>query len=84
MDISSNFPKYTEYSPEVPVWCVTPDRGGAFHRFFDTSPFNPSGTKMVLTRMMDEQQPPRPGDPAEIVIVDLKEGSEKTVATSYG
>ncbi len=34
-----NFPRYTDYPSEVPVWCLTPQAdANHIHRFFDTSP----------------------------------------------
>ena len=35
--IWSGFPMYSEFSPKVPVWCVTPRLQGCLHRFFDGS-----------------------------------------------
>jgi len=37
-DLADNFPQYAQFGPMVPVHCVTPEFGGCFHRFFDTSP----------------------------------------------
>ncbi|SHH42260.1 hypothetical protein [Clostridium grantii] len=84
MIISNKFPEYKNFNPKVPVYCVTPGEGRIIHRFFDTSPFSPSGRYMALFRMPDEIDLPKPGDKGEIVIVDLEEGVEKVVAESYG
>lgn len=84
MQIHSRFPRYTDFEPQVPVWCVTPGKGGAFHRFFDTSPFNPSGTLMAFLRMPAEDRQPRPGETAEVLVVDLAEGTERVVAATAG
>lgn len=35
--MDKKFPKYIDFDPKVPVWCVTPDRPRCMHRFFDTS-----------------------------------------------
>jgi hypothetical protein len=83
-DLSRAFPRYVEYDPLVPVWCVTPGTGRAIHRFFDTSPFSPSGRYLALTRLPFEDRLPAPGDVAEIVVVDLETGEERTVAESRG
>lgn len=82
--ISDRFPKYTKYNPKVPVYCVTPKEGRVLHRFFDTSPFSPSGRYIALFRLPFEDRLNKPGDVGEIVLVDLRLGSEKVVATSRG
>lgn len=84
MNISDKFPKYTNYDPLVPMYCVTPGKGGTMHRFFDTSPFSPTGRYMALFRLADETRLPVPGESGEIVIVDLEEGTESVVATTRG
>ncbi|GKX31444.1 hypothetical protein SH1V18_39240 [Vallitalea longa] len=84
MIISKKFPRYEKFEPKVPVYCVTPGEGRILHRFFDTSPFSPSGRYMALFRLPDETDIPKPGDKGEIVIVDLQEGIEKVVAESHG
>ena len=70
-DLSRHFPRYTEFDPLVPVWCITPKMDRTYHRFFDTSPFSPSGRYMGLTRMPFEDRMPQPGDAAEVVLVDI-------------
>jgi len=82
--ISDRFPRYTAFEPLVPVWCVTPEGGPAIHRFFDTSPFSPSGRYMGLTRFPFEDRLPKPGDTAEILLVDLETGGERVVADTRG
>ena len=52
-----HFPQYTDYDPLVPVWCVTPNRTGCFHRFFDTSPISPSGRYLAVFQMPFEDLP---------------------------
>jgi len=66
------------------VWNATPTEGGAIHRFFDTSPFSPSGRYLALTRLPFEYRSPQPGDVALVVIVDLQTGEERTVAETRG
>lgn len=83
-EISDRFPLYEEFISRVPVWCVTPDRSGCFHRFFDSSPISPSGRYLAVTRMDNELRVPTPGEPAEIVVVDLLSGESAVVATTYG
>jgi hypothetical protein len=66
------------------VWNATPTEGGAIHRFFDTSPFSPSGRYLGLTRLPFEDRLPQPGDVARVVVVDLHTGEERTVAETRG
>lgn len=82
--LSPGFPSYDEYGPAVPVHCVTPHEGRIFHRFFDTSPFSPSGRFLALTRMPAEDRMPEPGEPAQVVLVDLEAGQERVVAETHG
>ena len=84
VQISDAFPRYTEYDPKVPVWCITPDTGRCIQRFFDTSPFSPSGKYMAVFRLPYEDHLPEPGDAGEIAVIDLETGEEKTVADTRG
>jgi hypothetical protein len=54
------------------------------HRFFDTSPFSPSGRYLGLTRLPFEDRLPQPGDVAEIVVLDLQTGEVRMVAETRG
>ena len=82
--LSARFPAYTEHAPVVPVHCVTPDTPGAIHRFYDSSPFSPSGRYLAVTRLPFEDRLPRPGEAADIVVVDLETGEQRTVAETRG
>lgn len=84
MKISDKFPMYNLYEPKVPVWCVTPNEGRTIHRFFDTSPFSPSGRYMALFRLPIENRNPYPGESGYIVLVDLLNGDERIVAETCG
>jgi hypothetical protein len=84
MILSDRFPAYTEYNPKVPVWCITPKEGRVIHRFFDTSPFSPSGRYMALFRMPIEDRNPNPGEAGQIILVDLITGEEKVLAETCG
>jgi hypothetical protein len=83
-NLSQSFPRYSDFDPSVPVWCVTPHTGRTIHRFFDTSPFSPSGRYLGLTRLPYEDRLPSPGDSAEIVLVDLAAGEERVVGETRG
>lgn len=84
IQIHDSFPRYEEYDPKVPVWCVTPREGRIIHRFFDTSPFSPSGRYMALFRLPQEERLPEPGETGEIVLVDLASGEETVLAETRG
>lgn len=82
--IHENFPRYEEYDPQVPVWCVTPNRSGCLHRFFDTSPISPSGRYLAVFQMPFEDRQPEPGEPGHIVLVDLQTGEDRVIAETCG
>ncbi|HOF18918.1 MAG TPA: hypothetical protein PK082_08405 [Phycisphaerae bacterium] len=82
--ISDRFPRYEQFDPKVPVWCITPNAGRCIHRFFDTPPFSPSGRYAAVLRLPFEDRLPAPGDTAQVVLIDLQEGGEKVVAETRG
>ena len=82
--LDRHFPRYRGHDPLVPVWCVTPDRDGCFHRFFDTDAISPDGRRLACLRMPFEDRANRPGDAAEVVVVDLEDGGSRVVATTRG
>ncbi len=73
-----DFPRYDGYGPKVPVYNLTPNRPGCFHRFFDTSPISPGGRYAAFLQMPDETRRNRPGERAAIVLVDLEAGPAAT------
>jgi len=83
-DLDRHFPRYPEFGPLAPTWCVTPLTDRVIHRFFDSSPISPSGRYLALTRLPYENRLPRPGDVAEIVVVDLETGKEQIVDETRG
>lgn len=84
MKIHPSFPLYTDFEPAIPVWCLTPHRGGCLHRFFDTSPVSPGGRFVAVLRVGQEERAVRPGETAEVVVVDLETGVERVVYTTRG
>lgn len=78
--IHKSFPRYTEYDPLAPVWCVTPNRSGCIHRFFDTSPVSPSGRYLAVFQMPFEDRPPKPGEMGSVCLIDLETGEDRVVA----
>lgn len=83
-DLDRHFPRYTEYQPHVPVWCVTPNAGRAIHRFFDTNPISPSGRYLAVFRLPFEDRRPVPGEVGHVCVIDLKTGEDKVVAETRG
>lgn len=63
----------------VPIEVVSPPGVPAIHRFFDTSPFSPSGRYLGLTRFPEEGRMPQPGAMAGILIVDRETGETTEV-----
>jgi len=84
MKIHESFPRYSEYSPRVPVWCVTPRRRGCIHRFFDTSPMSPSGRYLAVFQLPFEDRPPEPGETGHVCVIDLETGEDRVVAETCG
>ena len=82
IDFDLHFPRYTEDSPEVPIWCLTPHSNHLIHRFFDTSPLSPSGRYLAAFQLPDHDAPPKPGDRGNVVLVDLQTGEERIVPSS--
>jgi hypothetical protein len=82
--LAGTFPAYDQFGPNVPVWCVTPGEAGCIHRYYDSSPFSPSGRYLAVTRLPFEDHAPKPGDVAHIVVVDLQTGTTRTVADTRG
>jgi hypothetical protein len=82
--ISAEFPRYVAFAPRVPVYCVTPGRPGSIHRFYDSSPFSPSGRYLAVTQLPFEDRMPLPGEAAEVVVIDLATGEASTVAETRG
>jgi hypothetical protein len=82
--IHKRFPKYLDYDPKVPVWCVTPDRPGCIHRFFDTSPISPSGRYLAVFQLPFEDRQPQPGEAGNICLVDLQDGTSQVVSETCG
>ena len=76
------FPRYDRFAPSVDIRCVTPAHGGCIHRFFDTSPFSPSGRYLAVVRLPSEDREPTPGDAADVLCIDLTNGETRTVGVS--
>ncbi len=83
-DLSKSFPRYLDYEPAVPAYCLTPNTGAVIHRFFDTSPISPSGRYLAVIKFPCEDRTPVPGDIAEIILIDLESGNERVIAETRG
>ena len=84
MMIHDSFPRYADFDPLVPVWCVTPARRGCIHRFFDTSPVSPSGRYLAVFQLPFEDRQPEPGESGSVCVVDLETGKDRVVAETCG
>lgn len=83
--LDKNFPRYRDFDPLVPVWCLTPNLTASMHRFFDTSPISPSGRYLAVFLMPFEDHQPEPGEAAgQVCVVDLQTGQHKIVAETLG
>lgn len=81
-NLDEHFPRFVDHEPLIHAWNATPTLNRTIHRFFDSSPFSPSGRYLALTRFPFEERYPAPGDRAQIVLVDLESGSESVVAST--
>lgn len=76
------FPALAANVPAVRIIKVA--SGGTIHRFFDTSPVSPSGRYLALFRFPREDQTPSPGEPGDVLLLDLVTGQTRVVAQSRG
>jgi hypothetical protein len=82
--LSDRFPRYADFAPRVPVHCVTAELPGSIHRYYDSSPYSPSGRYLALTRLPFEDRLPIPAETAQVIVVDLETGEAKPVAETRG
>jgi hypothetical protein len=78
------FPRHPSAVWQAPMWCITPQIDRCIHRFHDSSPISPSGRFVALTRLPYDDKVPVPGDRAEIVLVDVLEGTTRIIAETRG
>lgn len=78
----SKFPAQAAAIPGVRI--IKASSGGTIHRFFDTSPFSPSGRYLAVFRFPREDRTPQAGEAGDVILIDLLTGKEKTVAQSRG
>ena len=86
--MTANYEMYQPDSALFPTWIITPPNVSTIHRFFDSSPFSPSGRFLGLTRIPNlfknsddsshSNDLPTGGE-AEVVVIDLLKGTERVV-----
>lgn len=64
-----------EIITDLPCRVVSPIGKPVIHRFFDTSPFSPSGRYLGLIQFPTEDRLPEKNDAASILVIDLEEGT---------
>lgn len=80
-----NWSAFPAHAAEVPGLRIAQvSSGRTIERFFDTSPFSPSGRYLAAFRFPRETHSLRPGEPGEVVLIDLLTGGERVVAQSRG
>jgi len=84
LQFHNSFPRYLEFKPLVPVWCVTPRRARCIHRFFDNSPISPSGRYLAVFQLPFENRAPRPGEKGAVCLIDLATGVDSVLAETCG
>lgn len=66
------------------VTCVTPDDGFYLQTFFDVCPWSPSGRYLAVTRLPFQDREPKPGETADVCVIDLHERTIETVYSTKG
>jgi hypothetical protein len=76
------FPRYLDANSSlIPSWILSSPNENTIHRFFDTSPFSPSGRFVGVTQMrVKENRQVHVGDVAEILIYDLYTGVTRHIS----
>ncbi len=82
--LDRHFPRFAPEQSRVPVWCLTPGLDGCLHRFFMTNPLSPNGRLLAVTRFLQEDQFPEPGEQAEMVVIDLETGEKQVLGRTAG
>ncbi len=85
---SSEYPyEFKPYRPDqtlCPIHKVTPEDGVYIHTFFDRSPISPDGQYLVCLRMPFQDRMPKPGEKAEVCLIDLKKQKIETLYATDG
>ncbi|QPM92550.1 TolB family protein [Pseudooceanicola algae] len=75
---------YRPESSRVPVQVMTPAGGHYMTTFFDIDPVSPSGRYLAVTKVPFIWRIPYVGDPAQVVVIDLLEGTATPIYTTRG
>jgi hypothetical protein len=75
---------YRPGKTRCPIFRVTPDDAAYIHTFFDRSAISPSGRYVVCLRMPFQDRIPKPGEKADICVVDLKKEVIETIYSTAG
>jgi hypothetical protein len=70
----------------LPAFVVSNKNYSSVHRFFDSSPFSPSGRYIALTRFPVMQQHETSSQnkyPVDVVVIDLQSGKEQVIDSTY-
>src|SRR5688572_19019327 len=65
-----DFVPAAEGSCHVPVTRITPQDGFYVFTYYDVFPWSPSQRYLAATRLPYQDRWPRPGDPAEVCVID--------------
>lgn len=66
----------------IPTWIISDSNVSTIHRFFDSSPFSPTGRYLALTRSSENVRVSE-GSIAEIVLYDLILGSSSGIQLCF-
>jgi len=66
------------------VTCVTPAHGFYLQMFYDVCPWSPSRRHLAVTRFPFQDREPRPGETADVCIIDLHGRTIETVYRTKG
>lgn len=69
-----------EGSGDIPLLRITPDDGFYLFTYYDVSPWSPSQRYLAATRLPYQDRWPRPGDCADVCVIDLQ---DRTIETVY-
>ncbi len=87
------FPRYDKMFPNslsiIPIWIVTPANSSCIHRFFDSSPFSPSGKFLAVTCLTPGYNeylslPLSKPTPSQVVVYEIQSQSIVANITTFG
>ncbi len=75
---------YRQDKTLCPVFRVTPKDGIFIHTFFDRSPLSPCGRYILCLRMPFQERRPKPGEKAEICLINLEKETLEVLYETTG